>query len=297
MSYTLNTPYPTTTLFLNSKNCISRQSETGGVVFRYYLKQSIRPPINGDMILSVITATIPNMINNVTNANNKLSFFSEFYGNYTVVILNGIYNVYEFVSYINTQLEGINITCSYNNFKLTFQSTHKFRIIDIEGYETSCGGLIGLEKDSQNNFSYKGLSSYVYTCPSYINFSGTPHVFIKVEGISLTNLNSNGENDGTLVRIPVNCKIGEMIIYNSTDIVQHLITSDFLQYIDLSLEDCNDNLINIGSLDFQIQLKVDIIYKPEMKSLEEGTIQHTLRIQQMTEDTPQEVNNEDGLGI
>jgi hypothetical protein len=88
-----------------------------------------------------------------------------------------------------------------------------------------------------------------------------------------------------------------MIFYKPTELISFVVHRNSIQSIEFNLEDHNNRPINIGSMDFQITLKIDQYYLPNIKELDEGTIEHTLRIQALKRDTPTEVKTEEGLGV
>ena len=45
MTYRLNTPFSSTVIYLNSKNCTTRQTENGGS-YKFYFNSSLRTPLN-----------------------------------------------------------------------------------------------------------------------------------------------------------------------------------------------------------------------------------------------------------
>ena len=309
MSYVLNTPYSTQTLFLNSRNCTGRQDADGNNIFKYYLNQSIKAPTNAKILMTFQDACIPNLIENIRAYNNKLSFLlvepNKTEHRTTIQFPTGIYNVYTFRDYINFRMSLIpdmDITCIYNDkkFKLEFISTNRIYIINETNYPTTCGNVIGVGKDTANQFIFPvpyNPPLYTITMPSYFNFSGTPYIFLNIEGLTITNLDSRGNIDGTLVRIPVNANFGEIIYYRPPELISFIIHRPSIHSIDFVLQDHNNRPINIGSLDFQITLKFDIYFPPEIRELDEGTIGHTLRLQQLKETTAKEVKTEEGLGV
>ena len=73
MTYQLNTPFSSTVIYLNSKNCTTRQTENGGS-YKFYFNLSLRTPLNTKFLLSVIQSSIPNVYNNTNKSNNLFSF-------------------------------------------------------------------------------------------------------------------------------------------------------------------------------------------------------------------------------
>ena len=146
----------------------------------------------------------------------------------------------------------------------------------------SCSNLIGVSKNSNNQYIYPVVSSnplYTIKLPHLINFTVSPFMFLRIENITLSNLNSTGIEDNTLVRIPVNCKRGEVIFYRPTELVRFLITRRHFDYISVELLDADENILDLGNQEFQINLRLENHYKPNMRQLTEGTIPHTIKSQ------------------
>ena len=82
MSYALETPYSNQVIFLNSANSVFKNIDGAGE-YTYSFTTPIQLPINTNMLISVTDAQLPNVIPNVTSANNKISFsiptFSKFF--------------------------------------------------------------------------------------------------------------------------------------------------------------------------------------------------------------------------
>jgi hypothetical protein len=241
--------------------------------------------LNTDLIVSIIDVSIPNLINNINDYNNKIVFDVQYYGEVVLTIPIGIYNIHEFVDYINNNALHIGVT--YSKYKLSFSSTYGIVSI-MEG--TTAGHLIGVKRNNNNKFIFPTIGTQL----DYINFSGTPYIFLLFKSITVTNLNSRGESDGTLIRIPVNCRIGDIIHYNPSNVVNYLISTNTISSIEVILQDHQNRNIDLGNLDFQIQVKIDNIYTPELQNPREGTIANTLKVQL---ETQKETKPEDGLGI
>ncbi len=80
-----------------------------------------------------------------------------------------------------------------------------------------------------------------------------------------------------MVRIDNNAPFGYMIFYRPSEVQRFIIRKQTINNISFSLTDTQGNELNIFSNDSQITLKIEYMYKPEMRSMEEGTINYELR--------------------
>ena len=299
MSYNLDTPFSSQVIFLNSQNS-NFKSIDGQGEYSYNFQTPVQLPTNCDMLISVTDAQIPNIIPNVGSTNNKISFsvptFSMFF---TITIqepdgtTERAYNVNEWLAFVNEQIyiESSGRFSLYGSFQSTMSKIQwfcdfAFQIIDTPNYPTTCYDLIGFKKDTHNQIIYESneilLSSIVnpafhITMPSSVNFAGTRFIFVKFKNISVNNLNSNGVMDDAMVRIDNNAPFGYMIFYRPMEVQRFIIRKNTISNISFTLTDTNGNDLNIFSNDAQITLKLEYMYKPEMRSHEEGTINYELR--------------------
>ena len=270
MTYNLNTPFPSYNIFLNSKNCDVKKDNR----YKFNMNTKIRTPLNTKFLLSVEDVIIPNVYDNILTYNNKISFL---YGEdkFTHTLPTGRYNAYQFKDNMNSFFSAINkdITCIYNKitFKLSFVSQTEINIINETLYPTTIGDVIG---------AY--IFPIVWTAPIYtidldvVNFSGTKYIFINAENLTINNLNSFGNIDSNLVRDPVNCNFGEVISYKPPNPTKYLINKKTFDSFVLTLEDDRNNPLLLNQ-DFQIQIRIDVIYPEDLRDLEEGTIAHMLK--------------------
>ena len=205
--------------------------------------------------------------------------------------------------YLNDEIIYINLNAVDDLFNFTFVEGDVLRISEgrqgalgglimyslevlYDGLEevNACSKLIGVSKNRTNKYIYPVVSSnplYTIDMPGMINFSGSPFFFMKIDNITLSNLNSTGMEDNTLIRIPVNAMRGQMIFHRPTEQVKFIINRKHFDYIELDLLDDDNNHIKLEGADFQLNLRLDYFYVPEMKSLREGTISHSLEIQKI----------------
>jgi hypothetical protein len=299
MSYALDTPYSNQVVFLNSQNSVYKSVDGQGE-YQYNFQTPIQLPTNCQMLISVTDAQLPNIMPNVNSTNNKISFFiPTFSKNFTIELrdddgnTDNVYNVNEFLAFVNSRilLEASNQFTLYGEFKSTMSkikwfSNFPFQIIDTPNYPTTCIDLLGFKKGIHNQVVYESsevlLSSvlnptYHITMPSCVNFTGTRFIFVKFKNISVNNLNSNGITDNAMVRIDNNAPFGYMIFYRPSEVQRFIIRKQTINTITFSLTDTQGKELNIFSNDAMITLKIEYMYKPEMRSHEEGTINYELR--------------------
>jgi hypothetical protein len=294
MSYTLDTPYSNQVVFLNSENCFLKSIDGVGF-YEYDFRTPIQKPPNCRILLSVTDAQIPNIANNITSRNNKLSFHIPTFSRYFTITLDTdlTISVYQFLNIVNEKIvyEALEQYTLYGTYdatsaKIQWISNYPFQIIDDVEYPTTCGNLIGLKKDRQNNLVYESegvlLSSivnpsYHITMPSCVNFNGSRFFFIKFKNISVNNINSNGVTDNAIVRIDNNVPLGHIVFYRPMEVHRFLIDKETINSLAFIITDTLGNELNLFSNDTQITLKIEFIYKAEMRSVEEGTINYELR--------------------
>lgn len=299
-SYSLDTPYSSQVIFLNSQNSIFKTIDGVGK-YQYNFQTPVQLPTNCHMLISVTDAQIPNIIPNVSSSNNKISFYvSAFSKFFTVTIqdpdgeVDKVYNVYDWLAFVNEQIlyETANQftlvgTFSTTTSKITWSCNFMFDIVDTPNYPTTCFDLIGFEKDRTNQVVYKvggelllrskTLPSFHTTMPSCVNFAGSRFIFVKFDSISVNNLNSQGLTDNAIVRIDNNAPYGHIIFYRPMEVQRFIIRKQTISGISFTLTDTNGEELNIFSNDAQITIKLEYMYKPEMRSHEEGTIAYELR--------------------
>jgi hypothetical protein len=297
--YQLDTPYSSQILFLNSENSVFKNIDGQGE-YVYSFQTPIQLPTNCQMLISITDAQLPNIIPNVTSSNNKISFsIPTFSKLFTITLteddgtVDKVYSVYEWLASVNEKItyESLDQFSLYGEYnasmsKIKWFCNYPFKIVSSVEYPTTCFELIGFRKDRFNEVVYESedvlLSSilnpsYHITMPSCANFSGTRFIFVKFKNISVNNLNSRGATDNAIVRIDNNAPFGFMIFYRPIEVHRFIINRQTINNIAFTLTDTQGNDINIFSNDAQITVKLEYMYKPSMRSMEEGTINYEVR--------------------
>tara|TARA_R110000803_G_scaffold114068_1_gene182550 strand:+ start:399 stop:1382 length:984 start_codon:yes stop_codon:yes gene_type:complete len=298
-AYTLDTPYSSEVIFLNSENAVFKSIDGIGE-YTYSFNTPLQLPTNTDMLISVTDAQLPNIIPNVTADNNQISFYVPVFSKYFTVTLmeadgnvDRVYTVADWLSFVNAQIviEASSQFSLYGEFqqsssKIKWFSNYPFQIINTTNYPTTCIDLIGFARQRTNELLYVSTDtllesttnpSYHITMPSIINFAGTRYIFVKFDNITVPNLNSTGTTDNAMVRIDNNAAFGYYIFYRPMEIQRFIVRKRTIDNITFRLTNTKGDDINIWSADAQITIKIDYVYKPALRSMEEGTLQYELR--------------------
>lgn len=278
MSYSVNTPIQTHTVFLDSRFCDLRIPN-----FVYNLETPLRTPLGINMLLTVDNVTFPVTYPNINENNNLLSFSYDTGGGvfvpFTITFAPGYYSVFDFVNELNNQLNivfgggaynPIVAVVNVNSCRITFACTNATSIIE----PTTCGDLIGIGRGTNNELLLPLAANlnpaYTIAPPRGFNFGGTPYAFLKISSINLNNINSNGEINDCLCRVPINANQGGVCNYRPNDPTRFIIQRSEINSISLRLEDRDNNPINPDEL--QVLLRVDFIVPMDATAYDEGTI-------------------------
>lgn len=298
-SYSLDTPFSSQVVFLNSQNSIFKSIDGVGE-YTYNFKTPIQLPTNCQMLISITDAQLPNIMPNVSSLNNRISFeLPTFNKLFTITIqdpdgeVDKVYSVFEWLAHVNEKIAqqlGADVTLvgifQQSTSKIQWFCNFPFDIIDTPNFRTTCIDLIGFKKDRNNQVVFEGKElllrsiiapAFHINMPSCVNFAGTRFIFVKINDIIVNNINSDGETDNAIVRIDNNAPYGHIIFYRPLEIQRFIIRKQTISSISFSLTDTNGNDLNIFSNDAQITIKLEYMYKPEMRSHEEGTIAYELR--------------------
>ena len=275
----MNTPLQTNTVYLDSLNCVRRSPN-----FLYNLATPIRSPVALKMLLSVENVTFRNTLPNVVDG--KMSFIYDTLGlngtpqYLTFDIPTGIYSMNsfknEFNEFANNNIGTGLFICKVDmtNFKFSFASTVPCSIINTAAYPTTIGRQLGVtySDDNQEVFPINSVGSPAETIfmPRSFDWSGGQYVFLKMSAITLNNINSLGDINDTLIRVPINCNIGYVVNYRPTDVIRFIIERSEINTIAIRLEDQYNNVLSPD--DLQVILRVDFIVPPEVDTRGEGTI-------------------------
>lgn len=98
--------------------------------------------------------------------------------------------------------------------------------------------------------------------PYQCNFLGITRLKIKSQIIQTNNIDSYSKGKSNMLcSIPVNNASFGLIIYNNISGFKTIFPNDNLDYIDISITDDSDQLIDFNGIDINITLQIDTIRK------------------------------------
>jgi hypothetical protein len=198
-------------------------------------------------LISVVHAEIPVSYYIVNETNNYLSMST---GNYT--LSNGNYNATTFKTMLLSLL-GSNWTLILNSITgiYTLAYTSNFTI----NATSTCYKLMGFKK----NTSYSSVSNsltFIYPC----NFLGVQRLKIKSNVLKTDNIDCySGGRSNLLTTIPVNSASYGLIVFNNLVGFKNILPNIAIDFIDITITDELDNIINFNGIDIYITLQIDTI--------------------------------------
>jgi len=205
----------------------------------------------------------------------------------------------EFNEFANNNIGAGLFICKVDmtNFKFSFASTVPCSIINTVAYPTTIGRQLGVTYSDENQEVFPinsvGAPAETIFMPRSFDWSGGQYVFLKMAAITLNNINSLGDINDTLIRVPINCNIGYVVNYRPTDVIRFIIQRQEINNIAIRLEDQYNNVLSPD--DLQVVLRVDFISPPEVDTRGEGTIDFYWGENQPTD--IQEEDDEDIFGV
>ena len=299
MSYIQNTPIQTHTVFLDSRFCEQRVPS-----FNYILETALRASLGVNMLLTVENVTFPVTYPNINANNNLLTFTYDTGGGvyvpFTLTFAVGYYSVFDFVNELNSKLSivfgGVAAppmvaSVNKNTCRITIACANPASVIE----PTTCGDLIGIGRGTDNELLIPLAANlnpaYTIAFPRGFNFGGTPYAFLKMSSVNLNNINSNGEINDCLCRIPINAPQGGLCNYRPSDPIRFVLQRAEINSISLRLEDRDNNPIIPDEL--QVLLRVDFIVPVDASALDEGTIDFYYRENGLP--TQEEIDDEEDI--
>jgi hypothetical protein len=124
----LDTPYSSQVVFMNSANSIYKSIDGQGE-YVYSFNTPIQLPTNCNMLISITDAQLPNVIPNVTSANNQISFYIPTFSKYFSITLqepdgtvDKVYTVTDWLSFVNAGIvtEAVGQFSLYGEFQTVY---------------------------------------------------------------------------------------------------------------------------------------------------------------------------------
>jgi PHD/YefM family antitoxin component YafN of YafNO toxin-antitoxin module len=207
------------------------------------------------MLISLVSAEIPNTFYNINDNNNKL-YITENLVPKTIIIPIGNYNIYQLVNELQTLL-GPNYTVTYN------QITNKLNILLIVVMSTvflfsisSIRDVIGFKSSTLTIINNQSITSD-YVC----NLNYTNVLYLQTDITELTSVYSQTKEPiNFLNKIPINSPQNFMIFFYPTQKSHEIyVQSGNIQKITLTILDDRLRNIDLNGAYFNVTLLIEFI--------------------------------------
>ena len=202
-----------------------------------------------------------------------LGFNSALYpdGEYrTTFIPEGNYEIDDFLPMLN------GLRCFTDpNIVLTFDNrTNKLTLTRSGAYNkfaftvaTTCSYELGIPKSDLINIGLADPLNYTspQILPNTINLGGTSCLYIRVNNLGISNLNSKGDSDGTIAKIDADILPNEFIYYRPAEYFFYRATKEQIREIDIELLDDQQRPINLNGGIFSLTLTLKFAYKKRQR--------------------------------
>ena len=198
-------------------------------------------------LISIVHAEIPVSYYIVNETNNYLSLST---GNYTFI--NGNYNATTFKTMLLNLLPS-NFTLNLNS------STGIYTLGYITNFTinstSTCYKIMGFKKQTSYTSTSNSLT-FIYPC----NFLGVQRLKIKSNVLKTDNLDCFSKGHSNLLcTIPVNSASYGLIVFNNLVGFKNILHNTSIDFIDITITDELDNIINFNGIDIYITLQIDTI--------------------------------------
>ncbi len=243
-NHALNNSYiPSFNIYFNSDEASISYSDSEKI---FFLKQNITCEDNMRILVGLNSLTIPNSVYNVQTFNNSITI-----NNIEYTITPNNYDSDTLTTELNSVLP-ISVSFDDNSNKFTFSHDSPFII-----NSASMAEILGLSNDLPT------ASGTSVTASDVINLSGVTNIHLKLNNITLSNLNSIGESSSILASIVNNTNFSEFIFYQPSEIIYFMLNTNKIPYFDFTLTDQNNRVLELNGGKFNMTITVHFIYERE----------------------------------
>ena len=209
--------------------------------------------------ISISHAQIPVSYYLINNTNNMLFITMLSTGSFSVLdpvviqFVNGNYNASTFSTMLISQLSNYSgFTLQLNTITGIYTLQHNIYEFRIEKQST-CQKILGLVSNTIYTSSYKTI-----IMPYPANFLGVNRIQIKSNVLQCSNIDSYSKGrSNVLCTIPVNANQFGLINYINITNFKSFFQNTNLDYIDITITDENNNIIDFNSIDVYITIQID----------------------------------------
>lgn len=240
MSYKTDTNQATFIVKLDTHKAqsISADKATFGLI------NPISVPQNVDLLMRLNYFTIANVFPNIPSYENRLDY-QVGSSTYTLYITPENYDVNSLRSYLNANLQGgISVSYISTTNKYLFSCSQSFALLET----STCLEQLGFFTKRYNS------SNNEIESDSFVNLAGLAEIFIHTN-LNTSNRDSFGATGNLLDFVPVSNNYGTLVIYDNPIGHFSLITQKYINSIDVSLFDAEDNQLDISEVHFLMVLE------------------------------------------
>jgi len=174
----------------------------------------------------------------------------------TYFIPTGNYTILEIINLIETNISTLsNITYSKITNKISMTGSVPFTI----SAASTCHRLLGFSKGIHSSFNN------ILTSNQTVNVAGVSSIFIHTNLFTDSIDSRTGGYSNLLARIPVDASRNGFLNYSPDISFQSMIANRTIDFITVSLEDDDNNNIDLNGQHFQLTLQFDFQYTREFK--------------------------------
>jgi len=219
----------------------------------FFFDDIIEAPRGVQMLVSLINCTFPMSFYVINESNNQL-----FYNNTSFTFPVGNYSVTELRNQLKTISDFTDVQYSRVTNKLKILSSNSFTIHST----STCLKLLGLTKQSHVSVNNE------ITSDSVVNISGISSIYIHSNLLTKSIDSRRGGYSNLLSRVPINAIRNGFLNFSPDNIFRSQIANRTVDYIQISIEDDEENNIDFNKQEWVITLQFDFQYTKFSPSVE-----------------------------
>ncbi len=262
VNHTLNdTDTASVSVFLQSDKASTRLASSNVI---FYLNETIGARPDQSMLIGLISCEVPYSFYNIDTPKNKISFRRQtasgvFIADYDLTLDRQNYDVDSIVSKFNslftTNNMNMNMSFNDNTNKFTFNSTTTDQFIITS---TTLNKSLGLPTTS-----IPTSANTTFTCPNVCQLTGTSSIYINCVNLSISNLDSRGDLNGTICKLPIECDPTSFIYYKATENNYYLTNNQTITHFHITITDDDNQELDLNGGDFSLGLNIHFVQKRE----------------------------------
>ena len=216
---------------------------------RFYLQHKIEADPGNRIIVQLLDAEFAISFYPVNSSNNYIEWTTvgvPGFRSYTIPI--GNYTATQMATVLSTEMTlqesavvpGVNVVVTYNSTLMKFKFSYNLlplpNSFQIMGTSTT-ERLLGFIVDQD----YPVPAATAFITPALLDMTGGyNNVFVKCSNLDLTNLNSEGRQDGILGKISLAVPFSAFNVYVNPNYGRNIIAQQVVEYIDVELQDVDN---------------------------------------------------------